>query len=172
MSYIDIQIVPTFYQGYVNQVKHLPLIEALAQSHREFKNLMQGKPESFANYRYAEGKWSVAELVCHMLDAERIFCYRALRFARKDQTVLSGFDENAYATEANAASRTLAGLLQEAWHLRQSTLDLFNSFNEEMYLRKGKVNDNELSVLALGYIIAGHETHHRKVLEERYFTKA
>ncbi|MCZ8354790.1 MAG: DinB family protein [Cyclobacteriaceae bacterium] len=172
MNYIDIKIVPSFYQGYVNQVKHLPLMEALAQSHHEFKNLMQGKPESFASYRYAEEKWSVAELVCHMLDAERIFCYRALRFARKDQTVLSGFDENAYAPEANAASRTLAGLLQEAWHLRQSTLDLFNSFNEEMYLRKGKVNDNELSVLALGYIIAGHETHHRKVLQERYFTKA
>ena len=172
MHVIDIQTVPTFYQGYVNQVKHLPLSEALIQSHREFILLIQDKTENLASYRYAEGKWSVAELICHMLDAERIFCYRALRFARKDQTELSSFDENAYAPEANASNRTLAGLLQEAWHLRQSTLDLFNSFSEEMFLRKGKVNGNELSVLALGYIVAGHETHHRKVLQERYFQQA
>ncbi|MCU0383072.1 MAG: DinB family protein, partial [Cyclobacteriaceae bacterium] len=164
--------VPPFYQGYVKQVMHLPLAEALSDSHHQLRNLLEGRSENIASYRYATNKWSVAELLCHMLDAERIFCYRALRFARNDATELSSFDENKYAPEANAENRTLQGLLQEAWHLRQTTLDLFNSFAPQMLQRIGKVNGNPMSVLTLGYCIAGHETHHRKILEERYLINA
>ncbi|MCE2733972.1 MAG: DinB family protein [Cyclobacteriaceae bacterium] len=169
MNELDINTVPLFYRGYVKEVMHVSVISALTNSHHQLQSLCKEKSEAVSTYRYAPEKWSVAELLCHMIDAERIFCYRALRFARNDATELSSFDENLYAPEANAENRTLQGLLQEAWHLRQSTLDLFNSFAPHMMQRSGKVNGNVLSVVTLGYCIAGHETHHRKVLEERYF---
>ena len=103
-----------------------------------------------------------------MLDAERIFSYRALRFARNDRTPLSGFDEKEYATQLNATGRSLKQIGDEMQHLRTSTVDMFESFTEEMLARKGTANNNELSVVALGIVIAGHETHHCKVLTERY----
>ena len=103
-----------------------------------------------------------------MIDAERIFAYRALRFARNDKTPLAPFEENDYAPQANAAGRSLQKIAAEMAHLRSSTIDLFESFTPEMLMRKGPVNKNELSVIALGFIIAGHETHHCHVLKERY----
>jgi dihydroxyacetone kinase len=103
-----------------------------------------------------------------MLDVERIFAYRALRFARNDKTPLSGFEENDYAPQANAEARTINDLANEAERLRATTLDLYKSFTPEMLQRTGTANKAELSVLNLGYIIAGHESHHRKILKERY----
>jgi hypothetical protein len=103
-----------------------------------------------------------------MIDAERIFGYRALRFARNDKTPLSGFDEKEYAAQLDATSRSLKQIGDEMQHLRTASVDLFESFNEEMLKRKGSANNNELSVVALGFIIAGHETHHCKILQERY----
>ena len=147
------------------------MLDALRVSGTLTTGLILAIPEELGEYRYAPGKWSIKELLCHMMDAERIFCYRALRFARNDKTSLHGFDENTYAPEANAHARTLVQLAQECTHLRISTLDLFKSFNEDMLLRTGKANNTEISVLALGYIIAGHETHHRKVLQERYLLR-
>ena len=105
-----------------------------------------------------------------MLDAERIFSYRALRFARNDRTPLAGFDEQAYAPHLNASSRSLAQIGDEMEHLRTCTVDLFKSFSEEMLTRKGTANNNELTVGAIGIIIAGHETHHCKVIRERYLS--
>lgn len=130
--------------------------------------MLSAVPEDMGEYRYEKGKWSIKELVCHMMDAERIFAYRALRFARNDSTELSSFEENDYAPEANAHSRSLKQLLREAETLRKTTLDLFSSFTPEMLQRKGTVNKNVVSVINIGYIIAGHETHHRNVLNERY----
>jgi dihydroxyacetone kinase len=103
-----------------------------------------------------------------MMDVERIFGYRALRFARNDKTPLEGFEENDYAAEANAHRRTIQQLADEMQCLRQSTINLFMSFSPEMLARKGSANNTEISVLNLGYIIPGHETHHRGVLLERY----
>jgi hypothetical protein len=103
-----------------------------------------------------------------MMDAERIFSYRALRFARNDSTPLSAFEENDYAPQANAHARTLAQLLQEMKNLRTTTIDLFASFTPEMLQRTGTANGKVISVVNLGYIVAGHETHHRIVLQERY----
>ncbi len=171
MLKLDLQTVPGYYQNYVRPVMDRPLAEALETSHTHLQNLLLSVDEHKGDFRYEPGKWSVKELICHMMDAERIFCYRALRFSRNDKTNLHGFDENTYAPEANAHARTLAQLARECKHLRTSTLDLFKSFTDEMLMRTGKANNTEISVLALGYIIAGHETHHRKVLQERYLSK-
>jgi hypothetical protein len=132
--------------------------------------LVHSIPDNKADVAYAPGKWTVRELLCHIMDAERIFCYRALRFARNDKTPLSGFEENDYAPQANAAGRSLQKIASEMSHLRASTIDLFESFTPEMLTRKGSANKNEISVMAIGFIISGHETHHRKILQERYLT--
>jgi len=106
-----------------------------------------------------------------MIDVERIFAYRALRFARNDKTGLAGFEENDYAPESNAHSRSVAEIAEEMNRLRLTTIDLFKSFTPEMLLRGGKANQMDLTVLALGYAISGHETHHRNIFLERYLVK-
>lgn len=164
----DFSILPKFYNHYVMQVHDLDMLEALEQSGKNLAAMLSTVPEDMGEYRYEKGKWSIKELICHMMDAERIFAYRALRFARNDSTELSGFEENDYAPEANAHARTLKQLLAEAETLRKSTLDLFSSFTPEMLQRKGTANKNVVSVVNIGYIIAGHETHHHNILKERY----
>lgn len=164
----DIETVPAFYQGYVWHVIEFEMIEALQVSNQQAIKLIQAIPEAKGEYRYQPEKWSIKELLCHLMDAERIFAYRALRFARNDKTDLHGFEENDYAPQANAHGRTLAQLADEMLRLRISTIDLFSSFTSAMVQRTGTANKNKLSVLNLGYIIAGHETHHRTVLQERY----
>jgi uncharacterized damage-inducible protein DinB len=165
---INLDTVPTFYKNYVKQIEESDLLQALRVSGHRTLELVYSIKEEKQDFRYADGKWSVRELLCHMLDAERIFAYRALRFARNDKTSLAGWEENDYAPLANAANRSLKRIADEMRHLRISTLDLYESFTEEMLWRKGIANNNEMSVLVLGFVIAGHETHHRKILKERY----
>lgn len=164
----DLTTVPSFYKNYVTHVKDQEMLQALTESNNRLLQLLQSIPEERGEFRYQPEKWSIKELVCHMMDAERIFCYRALRFARNDKTELQGFDENTYAPEANAHGRSMAQLQEELKRLRATTIDLFSSFTPEMLKRTGKANNNEVSVLNLGYIISGHETHHFTVLKERY----
>lgn len=164
----DPATLPPFYQGYVANVSNLNVMDALRSTIAVTDKLIRSIPEAKGEYRYAPGKWSVKELLCHILDAERIFAYRALRFARNDQTELPGFNEQAYAPHANAHSRTLIQLADEFKRLRISTIDLFESFTPEMLVRAGKANNNLISVINLGYVIAGHEVHHRNILLERY----
>jgi len=166
--FLNLDTIPSFYKGYVKLVTHPDVIQALRISGYRTMELIHSIPENKADFRYAEGKWSIREVLCHMLDAERIFSYRALRFARNDRTPLAGFDEVAYAGQLNAEGRSLSQIGEEMQHLRSSSVDLFNSFTPEMLTRKGTANNNELSVGALGIIIAGHETHHGKILKERY----
>lgn len=166
--FLNLETIPSFYKGYVKLVEHPDILQALRISGYRMMELIHSIPEEKSDFRYAEGKWSIREVLCHLMDAERIFCYRALRFARNDETPLSGFDENAYALHLNAEGRTLPQLGDEMQHLRTSTVDLFNGFTQEMLVRKGTANKNELTVGALGMIIAGHETHHGKVIRERY----
>jgi len=147
------------------------MYDALKNSNRLTLELVRSIEEDKGEYRYAQGKWSIKELLCHMMDAERIFAYRALRFARNDNTPLSGFEENDYAPEANAHGRKIKEISDEMERLRLTTLDLFKSFSPAMLLRKGIASNVELSVLNLGFIIPGHETHHRKVLLDRYLGK-
>jgi hypothetical protein len=164
----DIESLPQFYRRYVEHVKGYELLEAFKISSSKTVNLVRALPEEKGEFRYAPGKWSIKELLCHMLDTERILSYRALRFARNDKTPLHGFEENDYAPEANAGNRTLASIADEMGRLRLTTIDLFASFTDEMLKRKGFANNVEFSVLTLGYIISGHESHHRSILSERY----
>lgn len=168
MTKPDFETIPPFYKGYLENVKHLDLYEALKKSGADTYNLVLTIPEDKGTFRYAPGKWSIKELLCHMIDVERIMAYRALRFARQDKTPLPGFEENDYAPNANAEARTFVALAREIKNLRITTLDLFNSFTPAMLAYAGTANKANLSVLNLGYIISGHETHHVNILKERY----
>jgi hypothetical protein len=168
MTRPQLETVPPFYKGYIENVKDLDMLDALNQSIKNTLEIVRAIPEAKGEFRYAEGKWSIKEVLMHMNDVERIMAYRALRFSRNDKTDLPGFEENDYAPEANAHGRTIKQLVDELERLRSTTIDMFSSFTPEMLLREGTANKNRLSVLNLGYIIPGHETHHRKILLERY----
>jgi len=164
----EINSIPSYYRNYVALATESEPVEALRASAERAQALVRSIPERNAGHRYAEGKWSIQEVLCHLMDGERVFAYRALRFARGDQTPLPGYDQDLYAPRANAASRSLERLAGEMTRLRASTMDLFEGFSPEMLARTGEANHNVLSVLALGFIIAGHERHHLRVLAERY----
>ena len=161
--------IPQFYQRYIDAVVYDDLIPALVNGGNTTIDLLRTIPEASAHYRYAEGKWSISEVINHMMDAERVFCYRALRFSRNDSSELPGFDENAWATQTNANNRKLYKLIDEYVNLRASTVDLFSSFNDEMLERTGIGSGVKMSVATLGFLVAGHEQHHCKILRERYF---
>ncbi|MEJ7643171.1 MAG: DinB family protein [Chryseolinea sp.] len=168
MTHPDLAGVPPFYMTYVEYVKDDDMMDILHRANVQAQELIKTIPEEKGTFRYAEGKWTIKEVLCHMMDAERIFAYRALRFSRNDKTPLPGFDENSYAPESNAHSRTVEQIALEMTRLRQSTLDLYNSFSADMLLREGIATKTTLSVLNLGFIIPGHESHHCKILRERY----
>ncbi|MBL6447417.1 DinB family protein [Fulvivirga sp. 29W222] len=163
--------VPSFYQKYVERIDEEELIPALINSGNLTIDMIKSIPEASGDYRYAEGKWSIKEVLVHLIDAERVFAYRALRFGRGDKTELSGFEENNYAIASNANTRKLYKIIEEYNNVRAATIDLFSSFDVEALARTGLANGSEISVNAIGFVIAGHETHHRNVLSERYFSK-
>lgn len=165
---VDVDSVPPFYRNYVRLVTESDVLEALKASGAHAQSVVSAIPEEKAAFRYADGKWSIAEVLCHLMDGERIFGCRALRFARNDPAPLPGYDQDLYVPESNVAARSIARLAGEMARLRASTVDLFASFTPEMLARKGVANQVEVSVLALGCIIAGHERHHIRILQERY----
>ncbi|MBN8576505.1 MAG: DinB family protein [Cyclobacteriaceae bacterium] len=165
---LNLDTIPHFYKNYIKQVEETDLLQALRISGHRALELIHAIPESKIDFAYAAGKWTVREVFCHLIDAERIFAYRALRFARNDKTELAGWEENDYTPQANAAGRTMHKIAAEMAHVRSATIDLFESFTPEMLTRKGIANKNELSVMALGFVIAGHETHHSHILKDRY----
>ncbi|MCS6833295.1 MAG: DinB family protein [Flammeovirgaceae bacterium] len=158
-----------FYEGYVvRAIRYSNLLEAFLSVHRQTQEMMKELPEEKHHYRYATGKWTIKEIMVHLMDSERIFAYRALRFARNDQKELPGFDQDWYVAHGDASQRSLADIMEEFDVLRKSTVLLFKSFTPEMLLRKGIANNSIVSVRALGYIILGHELHHIAVFKERY----
>lgn len=159
-----------YYVQYINNVQCLDIVEALENNLDEVIDLVQDEiPEEKYKYRYQPKKWSIQEIIQHLIDAERIFAYRALRIARFDQTPLAGFEEDDYVKVCNADHRSMEDLLQEFVLVRKSTIKLFESFTEEMLLHKGTASNNPISVRAIGYIIPGHCIHHQNVIKERYF---
>jgi len=167
------QLQPNEFAGhfatYINQVSdEYTLTEELEISVHRFIKFVQNIPMDKFDYRYAEGKWTIKDIILHLIDAERIFAYRALRFARNDKTALPGFDENDYVDEAHADKRSLQDLLTELLIVRQGTLALFKSFSEEELLRIGTASNNPISVRALGFTIIGHQNHHQRIFQERY----
>ena len=164
----DASEYPAFYAGYVASIQDDDVVHALARSGAEVAALMRGIPEARGAFRYAEGKWTIRTLLGHVIDAERIFTYRALRLARGDSTPLPGFDENAFALTAGSDARTVASLADEFGHVREGTVRLFDSFSSEAWARSGTVNNGHVTVKALAYITAGDAAHPARVLRERY----
>lgn len=158
----------SYYGKYVSLVPEGEILATLGQQVNETLELLRNIPESQGGFRYAPGKWSIKELVGHMLDGERIFAYRALRFARNDRTPLPGFEQDDYIRYASFDDCLLGDLAAEFATVRQSSLFLFKHLNEEAWTRRGVASDSEVSVRALAYIIAGHELHHRRILRDKY----
>lgn len=157
-----------YFEGYIKQVGNVSLIDGLESNLDFMLNFYKSIPVEKLEFRYAEGKWTIKEILNHLLDAERIFCYRALRFARKDKTPLSGFEENDYTFASKANEKSISTLLDEYKVLRLATVGLFKSFDDEMLLSKGVASGGEVSVRALGFLIIGHEKHHCNIIKERY----
>jgi len=156
------------YESYVSRVPAGDLLTILEDQRRETQQLLGGIPDAKALYRYAPGKWSIKEVVGHVTDAERIFGYRALRFAREDETPLPGFDEQSYTPAGRFDARPLASLAAELDAVRGATIALFTGLDPATLTRRGTANQHEISVRALAYVIAGHERHHVPILRERY----
>lgn len=165
---LDPNEVPAFYHGYIKAAEGSDPIDAINAATVRTGGTILRIPGDRADHRYAPGKWSIKEVLQHVIDSERVFSYRALRFARNDATELPGFDENLYAPNADAGRRDLKTIVDELNAVRASSLALFQSFTPEMFLRAGNANGNRISVRALGWVIAGHAVHHMNVIEQRY----
>jgi uncharacterized damage-inducible protein DinB len=157
-----------FNATYIKALDNVNLIEELEISLHDFIKFVQNIPMDKFDYRYAEGKWTIKDIIQHCIDTERIFAYRALRISRNDQTPLPGFEENDYVDNTNAISRSLQELLTEFSAVRHSNLLLFKSFSNEQLTRLGIASNHTISVRALGFLIIGHLKHHQRVFEERY----
>lgn len=157
-----------FYDTYVSKVPEGDVLAILEEQRRATQALLAGIPERKALHRYAPGKWSVKEVVGHLMDSERVFCYRALRFARADAKPLQGFDEQTWVPAGKFDARPLAELAAEFDAVRRATIALFHGLDGAALARRGTANDQEISVRALAYIVAGHERHHVAILKERY----
>lgn len=171
MLQADLSRVPSFYHGYVNLVKETNLDDAFQQHRVELKSLLNTLTPAQWNFQYAPGKWSIKDLVQHVIDGERIFCYRALSFSRNDITPLPGFDENSFAQAAHADRRSEKELLEELITVQLSTSQLFQSFSTTQLDASGIANGNSIYVAAIGFIIIGHTRHHCNILIERYGIK-
>jgi DinB superfamily len=157
-----------YYERYIALVPDGDVVSTLTTQIAETLSLLHALPASVATYRYAPEKWSVNEMVGHLIDSERIFTGRALRFARNDATPIPGFEQDDYVRNATFDSYPLSELASELEVVRQSTLFLFRHMDEQAWTRRGIANNAEVSVRALAYIIAGHELHHREILRSRY----
>ena len=156
------------YAGYVAAVPEGDLLETLESQIEDAVKLLKGVDDKKSRHRYAPDKWSVREVVGHLADSERVFAYRALRFARGDATPLPSFDENEWAKISNADARPLPDLVAELTVVRGASLALFRSFTDKEFARAGIASGNPITVRALAYIITGHERHHVRILRERY----
>ena len=144
------------------------ILSHLAEQQIRLDGLLRSLPAEKLEYRYAPGKWTIKEILLHITDAERIFVYRALRFARNDATPLTGYDQDPYVAASNPRGRSIDDLLEEFAHVRRSTISFFSSLDDEAWMRSGTANNAHVTVRALAYIIAGHELHHLKIITEKY----
>jgi len=161
-------IVPEYFNRYINAVSEEDLQKALSRNTRQFLKLLKQVPKKKINFSYAEGKWTIKEVLQHIIDAERVFVYRALSFARKDPNELPGFDENTWAITAMAPKRKWNDLIDEFKALRAANELFFASLDDDQLLHSGVASRNPISVAALGFICVGHAAHHINLIKERY----
>ena len=156
------------HSEYVRQVPDGDVLATLERQGKETVALLRSLGEEKSLHRYAAGKWSIRGVVGHVIDAERVFTYRALTFARGDQNPLPGFEENEWAATSNADARTLAALIDEFVAVRAATVTLFRGFGEAEFARQGTASGHRVTPRGLLYVVAGHERHHVRILHERY----
>ncbi|SKB91434.1 DinB superfamily protein [Dyadobacter psychrophilus] len=161
--------MPQFFDRYINLVEDMDIIEAFDKYTPGKVYTDIDKLTALKDLAYAQGKWTVKDILQHVIDNERIMAYRAMRFSRNDKTTLPGYDEELLAANTIANQRSIEDLMQEFGQVRQSTISLFKSMDHQMILRSGFAYKSDISALALGFVIIGHPLHHMRVIQERYF---
>ena len=159
-----------YYERYISLVAGTDILGTLDEQRRQTMTLLCGRDESDGDYRYAPDKWNAKEVLGHVCDTERIFAYRALRISRGDQTPLPGFEQDDYVKNGPFTQAPLEEIIEDYIAVRRATLTLLRNLGEAAWGRRGVASKNEVSVRALAYMIAGHELHHRRILEEKYFS--
>jgi uncharacterized damage-inducible protein DinB len=157
-----------YYEKYISKVKTDDPVEALEEGKKKLIKFISKLGKKQLKYRYAEDKWTIKEILQHLIDGERIFTYRALRFARNDKSPLPGFDEKAYTPASRASGRKIKSILEEYEAVRNATIALYKNLDEEMLFRSGTASDNKMSVRGLLYVTLGHELHHLEVIREKF----
>jgi len=159
-----------YYDRYIALVGGADILTALDAQRRQMMLLLSGRDESEGNFRYAPDKWTAKEVLGHICDSERVFAYRALRIARGDRTPMEGFEQDDYVKNGPFARVSLEELVEDYIAVRRATLTLLRNLDEAAWMRRGVANESEVTVRAIAYTIAGHELHHRRILEEKYFS--
>ncbi|HXY26025.1 MAG TPA: DinB family protein [Candidatus Acidoferrum sp.] len=158
-----------YYAKYISKVPGTDLLKVLDSERLQMLKLFSGRTERAGSFRYAPEKWTVKEILGHINDTERIFTYRALRIGRGDKTPLPGFEQDDFVRNNPVAGRTLSDLTDEFTAVRAASITLFRSFDENAWSQHGTTSQKEVTARAIGFIVAGHQIHHRLILEERYF---
>ena len=160
-----------YYDRYISLVEGTDILGTLDAQRRRTMLLLSGRDEEDGDFRYAPQKWSAKEVLGHVCDTERIFMYRALRISRGDQTPMEGFEQDDYVKNGPFARVALSEVIEDYIAVRRATLTLLRNLDEAAWARRGVANKNDVTVRALAYITAGHELHHRRILEEKYFSR-
>jgi DinB superfamily len=157
-----------YYETYVSLVEELDIVAAMQLQQKELETIFSQITVEKGLYAYSEGKWTIKQLLGHLIDGERVFSYRALRIGRGDQTPLPGFDQDPYVENGNFNETNLADLLNEMLHLRESNILMFSNFTQDNFDNFGTASENKITTLALAYIMVGHVRHHVNILKEKY----
>ena len=159
---------PNFYQGYVNTIESDNILQTLQSQQDKTVSFFENLTEEQGNFAYADGKWTIKEVLGHLVDTERVFVFRALSFARGEEQSLPGFDENTYVPAGRFSDRKLESLIEEYRSVRQSTITFFQNLRDEDWSKTGIANNGNFTVNSIAFIIAGHNEHHINILSERY----
>jgi uncharacterized damage-inducible protein DinB len=158
-----------YYERYISLIQENDILATLDRQRREMVLLLSGLSEEQGDFRYAPEKWSAKQVLGHVCDTERVFAYRALRIARADATPMEGFEQDDYVKNGPFARHVIAEVIEDYIAVRRATISLLRSLEEAAWSRRGIANKNEVTVRAIAYTIAGHEVHHRRILQEKYF---
>lgn len=168
MNRPEINEFDPYYNTYVSRIEGNNVLEQLDAQPTELRNMFDNVPDGRGNYSYAEGKWTIKELLSHLIDGERIFAYRILRISRGDETPIEGFEQDGYIENSNANNRSFSDLLDEFDLQRRANMKMLRNLSDDAARRIGTASEKTVSVRALVYIMAGHVRHHINILHERY----
>ena len=157
-----------YYQKYISLIPNGDILQLMEKQNEQFCEFLAQFDEERANYRYAKGKWSIKEVIGHLIDVELVFMYRAWRFSRNDKASLHGFEQDEFIANSDFSKMTLSELVEQFYHMRKAAIPMFSSFSDEMWRRKGTANDSTFTVRAIAYIMVGHVIHHMRIIHQKY----